>query len=294
MLLEVDRIDTVVTAIKNLQPDVIIHLAAIASPAKCHQDQAKALAVNAPLGFLEVVKQVVPECLFIFSSTDMVYDGEHAPYAEQLEEYNQSDECPSYPSPVNVYGESKLTFEQSILSELPNGIVLRLSNMIGPPFVFQPAGEKFLQWLYNAYTHRSYIGLKDDEIRSFVAVDDVVIVIEKLTSMFFERNSKISWSPQHRVLNVGGPHGLSRLQVAEILCQEMKCVMLASEFENNLQLVAEGENVWKVYRLQTQNTQAGALKSPKDITMLVSRTEEMLEMRFRLLTHYFRDCLFVC
>ena len=78
----------------------------------------------------------------MFTSTDMVYDGEHAPYnAETAETAAASDAAATAavdsatnhtsPVPVNIYGETKLAFERCVLQRLQHGTVLRLSNMIG-------------------------------------------------------------------------------------------------------------------------------------------------------------------
>ena len=158
--------DCVCAAIMNVRPTVIIHLAAISSPVQCHADPTRAYRVNCPTELVAVVKLLVPQCLFLFTSTDMVYDGFDPPYTAFTSNHSSdtslasasSSSSSSGPTPINVYGQTKLAFEQCVLSELQHVYVLRLSNMIGRPHVYRSAGAKFLQFVYDAYRKRQYIG----------------------------------------------------------------------------------------------------------------------------------------
>ena len=136
----------------------------------------------------------------------MVYDGEAPPY-------------PPHPdtSPVNIYGAVKLQFEKLVLT-LKNGIVLRLSNIIGSPYVYKPAGSKFLEFVYDAFKSRQFIGLKLEEKRSFVYVYDVVEVILSLIKKLDPRKVDKTGIIKRQLFNVGGPHSLSRVDIASIMC----------------------------------------------------------------------------
>jgi nucleoside-diphosphate-sugar epimerase len=141
--------------------------------------------------------------------------------------------------------------------------------MMGPPFVYTPAGCKFTQWLRESHKGRQFVGLKRDERRSFVYVQDVVRCIlaiaqkhqplaERVEKKMKEKEkdlnerdkeryvkdeekdngkspsqkqntlSLLQTSKHHRdniniphvgrVFNVGGPKGLSRLDLAAMLC----------------------------------------------------------------------------
>jgi nucleoside-diphosphate-sugar epimerase len=207
-----------------VKPHCIIHLAAISSPAACHQNPADAEAMNNPSNFIKIVKKVVPNCVFVYSSTGLVYDGNHAPY-DPINPFK-------LPEPTTVYGRSKINLEPHVLS-LRNGIILRLCNMVGPPFIYTFSGAKFLQFLYEAFARREYLGLRYDEIRSFVYIGDVVYILLKcveLTCKNLFRNGEM-FDPNdlldnytNRIYNVGGPDGLSRLDMASLLvgCKNMK------------------------------------------------------------------------
>lgn len=282
--------ESVRSAIDSVRPHIILHLAAMSSPVECHRNPALAYQINAPSHLIEAVQEYVPQTLFVFASTDMVYDGESAPYrADTLED----------PRPVNIYGASKRAMEKMVLT-LPNGVVLRLSNMIGPSHVYRPAGEKFLQFLYKNYQGRTAIGLKTDEMRSFVNVDDVVDVIERLINLYLKYADGVGkqFVPEAcRVLNIGGPTALSRMDLAHILARHHRCeLVIQSSAEAAKDLMSQDtqdkageEKTWVVYvwpaspapaMLSSAPLESEPLRSPRNIAMQIEQTEQVLGMKF--------------
>jgi len=309
-------VSIVESVVQGTCPDAILHLGAVSSPVRCHQDRSQAMAINCCCSLADAVKRVNPQCLFLFASTDMVFDGEHAPYPPCHSSKIQSNDA----EPVNVYGESKLAFEQYLASSLTHWYALRLSNMLGHPYVYRSAGEKFLQFLYNALSSRTFLGLRADEKRSFVAADDVVTVMLKLLDSFFI--SVVCDEQAGRVLNVGGPVGLSRLQVAEGLCDELGVKLQLVEPEEMPQPGGDSstdkmESVSKKSKISADNSDSlittppwrvfinpvaatapatatsGSLRSPRDITMIVDETEALVGFQFRPLRDYVVKCLHV-
>jgi dTDP-4-dehydrorhamnose reductase/selenocysteine lyase/cysteine desulfurase len=252
-------------AVLKTRPDCVIHLAAMSSVVACETNPDKAFAVNACEALITAIRSHNPDCVFIFSSTDLVYDGNKAPYSNPIDG-SSSD----MPAPVNIYGSSKLQMEKLVTSQLPNGVVLRLSNMIGPAYAYKPAGTKFLQFLNNAFMAKEDIGLKDDEKRSFVYVMDVVKLIQELclthTSVY---------ATCEKVFNVGGPDGLSRLQLADLLCKCNGSRLLVQEDQTaiNSNDGSQVMNTWKVHRMVSEGFQSQTgPASPMDVTMESSST----------------------
>jgi dTDP-4-dehydrorhamnose reductase len=54
---------------------------------------------------VDAVRRHVPHCLLVFTSTDLVYDGEGPPYVA---------DPAAPPRPATVYGETKLAFEHEV------------------------------------------------------------------------------------------------------------------------------------------------------------------------------------
>eukprot|EP01039_Chlorochromonas_danica_P003813 gene3813-4163_t len=265
----------------RIQPDVIVHLAAISSPLVCHRDPVLTKKVNAPLSFLEVVRKTCKNCRYIFTSTDMVYDGEHSPYTASV---------PS-PDPVNLYGESKKVFESALLdavnspivgsntNRLKEAVVLRLSNMIGAPAPYRDTGEKFLSFLYLACEKRREVALRTFEKRSFVLVDDAIQVIRLL----IHRNGEV-WSNTATIFNVGGPEGLSRLDVAKVIATALGKRLLVAQDDPVQREDEEVEDVWRVKQITApspSDIRDDVPRSPRDITMMISATQDALNYRFQ-------------
>ena len=66
--------DSIISCISSLKPSCIIHLAAISSLVVCNNEKDKASNCNSPVAMLNSIKQYCPDCLFVFSSTDLIYD----------------------------------------------------------------------------------------------------------------------------------------------------------------------------------------------------------------------------
>ena len=64
----------------ELKPDVIVHLGAMSSPGACEKDIEKATITNGAEMLIKSIKQYCPDSLVIFTSTDLVYDGEKGSY----------------------------------------------------------------------------------------------------------------------------------------------------------------------------------------------------------------------
>ncbi len=110
----------VLKRLKELRPGAIIHLAAASSPNWCelHPQASKLVNVDAAITLAAYARDAgIP---FIFTSTDLVFDGQNAPYEE---------ECT--PSPICTYGMHKAAAEQGVLLACPEAAVVRLPLLYG-------------------------------------------------------------------------------------------------------------------------------------------------------------------
>ena len=184
--------------------DVVVHCAALTSIAACEQDPAAAASTNCPAALLDAVGAA----RILYTSTDIVYGGEKAPYAES---------APGAAEPLNEYGRTKLECERAIAARWAAGrfSILRCSNMLGPPSPFTPRRTKFVQWLDSALGGASAgasdgdggVTLFAEEVRSFVAVTDVAALLAQLATAAEE----CALPP---VICCGGGEGLSRVALA--------------------------------------------------------------------------------
>jgi dTDP-4-dehydrorhamnose reductase len=168
--------------------DVIIHAAAITNPDECDKDREIALRTNVEgTGNLAEIAQE-HGALFIYISTDLVFDGDEGDYTE-------SDPV----SPCNFYAETKRQAEEVVRSRCEKWIILRPALMYGWG---NSVSRSFIDWLYGKLREGEEAGLFRDQFRSFLYVEDVARGIQRLI------NHKI----QNEILHVGGPDRLSRYE----------------------------------------------------------------------------------
>ena len=112
--------------LRRVEPDWVLHTAAIADVDFCEQHPNDAWAVNA-----EGTREVAEVCAalgarLLYTSSDSVFGKGEGPHSE-------SDR----PHPVNVYAETKLAGEDAV-REVPGSIIVRLPWLVGgerPDFV---------------------------------------------------------------------------------------------------------------------------------------------------------------
>src|SRR5487761_2450123 len=102
--LDVANRDQVLTIIRTIEPDVVIHTAAFTAVDACESEPDRAFAVNS-LGTRHVAEAArLVDAHLAYVSTDYVFDGTKAsPYVEW-----------DLPNPLSVYGSSKLGGEREL------------------------------------------------------------------------------------------------------------------------------------------------------------------------------------
>src|SRR5262245_21090158 len=113
------------SAFHEARPDVIVHAAAISSAEQCRRDLETSHRVNtyATAKLAELAAKAGARLVFV--STDLVFDGEFAPYYENAE-----------PAPLSLYGQTKAEAERGVLHF--GGSVARVSLLFGPSRAGRP------------------------------------------------------------------------------------------------------------------------------------------------------------
>ncbi|MCB0282466.1 MAG: SDR family oxidoreductase [Calditrichae bacterium] len=166
-LVQLELQNPVEVQLQNIKADVVIHTAAVSGLAESASGIEQADRIN-NVSSGELARWAKNRsCKFIYLSTDIVFDGLHAPYSE-------SDKC----VPVNSYGKSKYDGELAVLKNNDNAIITRLALVLG-----QGIGRKknFIDWLHNSVRLNQEIPLFTDEIRTPVCAIDVAKTIWHLT-----------------------------------------------------------------------------------------------------------------
>ena len=142
---------------RNVAPTAVIHTAAAADIDFCQTHPQLAWDVN-----VEFTRHLAGLCRqtgarLVFCSTDTIFDGENAPYAEN-----------SSPAPVNRYAETKVAAEQLLADLGPHCAIARLALVIGLPLL--GAGNSFLVRMLATLKEGRPITVPEREVRTPVDV----------------------------------------------------------------------------------------------------------------------------
>ena len=151
---------------QSAQPDVVVHLAAMADVGTAERNPERATAVNvsatsaiARLGDRHGARMV-------FVSTEYVFNGQRGYYRE--------DEIPS---PTTHYGRTKLEAEQAVANLASDWSILRTSIVYGWP---EPGQRNFAPWLLDRLRSGQPYDARTDVFRTPVYVEHLTDGIAKL------------------------------------------------------------------------------------------------------------------
>lgn len=174
--------------LEKIEPDAILHLAALSNPNYCeqHPDASYAVNVKASAALASfAASRTIP---LIFTSTDLVFDGQTGNYAE---------DAPI--APVNLYGKHKAEAEQVIQEHYPAAIIARLPLLYG--FTGRPDNFMF-HWLRKLRAGNT-VPAFSDEFRSPGSGRDIVKGLFQL----LDTNQSGIW-------HLAGPERISRYDFA--------------------------------------------------------------------------------
>jgi dTDP-4-dehydrorhamnose reductase len=186
--LDLERPETLALVLDRVRPEAIVHAAAVSRPpwAEAHPEEAMAVNRDASgcLARLAAKRQV----RLVAVSTDLVFPGRPGGG------YREDDE----PSPLGVYGRSKLEGERAVLAAWPRALVVRTSLLVD-------TGRLALSRLLPGLESGA-VPLYADEWRSPIAVGDLALALLELAQ-----------GHAAGVLHLGGPERLSRFELGRLL-----------------------------------------------------------------------------
>ena len=187
--LDLEQPDSCARAVVEVDPDRILHCAAMAQAGDCAASPERAMVCNgeAPAA----MAQAAPGRLLMIS-TDLVFDGRRAPY--------RADDSPE---PQIDYGRSKAAGEASVRRAA--GCVVRLPLLFGRG----GRGRRGAVDVVEAALEQG-LGMFDNEYRTPIHVADAAALVVGATLS--------SWQPGV-VLHCAGPERLSRHAFAERWCR---------------------------------------------------------------------------
>ncbi len=182
--------------LSSVRPEAVIHAAASAQVAACEQFPEKSDEIN-----VSVAEQLARRCArqntpFVFISTDLVFDGTQAPYAET-----------DTPAPFCIYSDQKVRAEKAVCQNHPGAIICRVPLLLGlGPY----ANDNFTFQMLQAIDQSRSINLFVDEYRTPVdihsAAQGVLIALKH---------------GGQSMLHLGGRTRVSRFELGQMLARQM-------------------------------------------------------------------------
>lgn len=164
------------------RPDVVINCAAYTAVDKAESEPDKAFAINA-YGAANLAKACQAHgAALIHISTDYVFAG------DTLTPYQESDPT----GPTGIYGESKLSGEQSIAEYLERHIILRTA------WVFGAHGNNFVKTMLRLGAERDELGVVADQWGAPTSASGIASCCLAIAEAIAEKKStEIPWGIYH-------------------------------------------------------------------------------------------------
>jgi len=161
----------------DIQPDVIIHTAAVSKPDEGyhHPEKCETVNVDGTRSVIDAARALQVHPHLVFTSSDFVL-GEGGPHDET-----------AVPAPLNYYGEGKLRAEKLVMESGLPATIIRPVFMYGP--IWTGMRPTFLHWIWNALNNHQALKVVDDQYRTPAYAGDVchainAIILRKATGLF--------------------------------------------------------------------------------------------------------------
>jgi len=238
--------------IKKVNPEIVIHTAAITSPSQCEMQRETAWTVNV-LGTENVTKACKEMgSKLVYISSDYIFNtGKHSEN--------------SIPNPPNFYGQTKLEGERVIKEELADYLIIRPTAMYG----FSRTHDKFLSKVRASLSEGKEVTFSPDIVKYPILVDDVA----KYIQILIEANKR---GTHH----ISGPLPITRFDWARLV---------ASVYSLNVNLVLAGNEDRSVQSVSGINLLS--TKSPLPKVTPPSEGIEIAKMQEKCILKplYFKD-----
>ena len=144
--------------LNEIQPDAVIHLAAMTSVDLCEIEQNLAMTINAKATETLANESAKLSAFFVYVSTDYVFDGKTG-----MKQENDS------PNPLGFYGQSKLAGEFALNNLAFGWCIVRTST----PFGIHPTKKSFPLWVKENLESKKEISVLTDQFTSPTYVPNI-------------------------------------------------------------------------------------------------------------------------
>lgn len=148
--LDLESVATILPAISDARPDLIVNAAAYTAVDRAEQEPQQAFAINRDGAAAVAAAARTLNVPLIHLSTDYVFSG------SKTTAYIESDET----GPLGVYGKSKLAGELAVRSANPSALIFRTS------WLYSPFGSNFVKTMLRLAVEKPVLRVVDDQVGS--------------------------------------------------------------------------------------------------------------------------------
>jgi dTDP-4-dehydrorhamnose reductase len=172
--------------LEDLQPEVVIHTAALTNVDICEKRRSLAHEINVAATSHLVKCAEELGCRFVYISTDLVFDGQKGNYSET-----------DRPNPINYYGDTKFLGEKAVMDISTNYLVVRMALMYGNG---NGVNGCFTDWIRKGLEKKQSVPLYIDQYRTPLFVFDGIRALLEL----------IEKPVKNKILHLAGRERLNR------------------------------------------------------------------------------------
>jgi len=181
--------------VSKLNPDAIIHLAAITDVDLCEKEKELAMKINAQATEILAKQAAKQKSFFVYISTDYVFDGMQGMRKES-----------DLTNPLSFYGKSKLEGELSVMNLASSWCIVRTST----PFGLHPTKKSFPVWITENLLDHKQINVLVDQFTSPTYVPNLSKMLIEITKRQIPD-----------LIHLAGATRISRYEMAEMLADKL-------------------------------------------------------------------------
>jgi dTDP-4-dehydrorhamnose reductase len=179
---------------RQIKPDAVLHFAALSNADFCENNPGLSHRINVESTNLIAGLCAEVNISFLFTSTDLVFDGTKGNYEENVSV-----------NPVSLYGRQKAEAEKNIMEIYAEACILRLPLMFGYGGQY---AQSFMQPILKKLEMGESLNLFTDEYRSIVggrsAAQGILLALENIWKGIF---------------HLGGKEKISRYDFGIMMCE---------------------------------------------------------------------------
>ncbi len=179
-----------VELIKEINPDVIVHTAALTDVDGCERKKEYCWKINVDATNNVIDGGKPSKAHIIFISSDYIFDGSAGPYSET-----------DQPNPLSYYGKTKLASENILRGQSDPWTIIRTIVLYGFGAKLRAS---FITWLLKELRAGNPVRIVDDQWGNMALADDLANAIERCVNL-----------NKTGIYNVGSSDFMSRYEFAQ-------------------------------------------------------------------------------